>query len=66
MTHADDSQSANLQGQIDLGNPLGLRHWCEVFGVTIEQLQESVQAVGSDAAAVRRHLLEQGSSAGAG
>ena len=52
--------------QVDLDDPDSLTHWCDAFGVTIDQLQESVLAVGGDPDAVREHLLQQGSSAGAG
>jgi len=40
--------------------------WCAHFGVTVDQLQEAVQAAGNDPMAVQEHLLHQGGSAGAG
>lgn len=51
---------------VDADDPEGLKYWGGVFGVTQEQLQEAVLAAGSDPAAVREHLMQQGSSAGAG
>lgn len=51
---------------VDTDDPGIVKYWCEVFGITLEQLQEAVLAAGTDPAAVREHLLKQGSSAGAG
>lgn len=51
---------------VDTDDPGVVAYWCEVFGVTLEQLQEAVLAAGTDPAAVREHFLQQGSSAGAG
>ncbi len=42
-----------------------LAAWAEVFGATAQQLEEAVQAVGESPEAVKEHLLNQGSSAGA-
>ena len=53
-------------GPLDLADDEGLAAWCEHFGTTRQQLEEAVQAVGTEPAAVREHLLNQGSSAGAG
>jgi len=33
-----------------------VRYWCKKFGVTEAQLRAAVQAVGTSAAAVERHL----------
>ena len=51
--------------RIELSDPAAIKRWCEYFGVTAEQLQEAVEAVGPDAAAVEEQLLNQGGSAGA-
>lgn len=51
---------------IDVDDQATMRYWCDRFGVTLEQLEESVLAAGSDPQAVQEHLLQQGSSAGAG
>ncbi len=51
---------------VDLADAAGMAHWLDHFGVTQQQLEEAVQAVGGDPARVREHLLNQGSSAGAG
>ncbi|URI08313.1 DUF3606 domain-containing protein [Aquincola tertiaricarbonis] len=51
---------------VDTDDPGNVTYWCELFGVTLEQLQEAVLAAGTDPAAVRQHFLQQGSSAGAG
>jgi hypothetical protein len=50
---------------IDLNDEAAVRRWVDYFGVTITQLQEAVKAAGNQAADVKRHLLNQGSSAGA-
>lgn len=34
-----------------------IRYWMQVFGVSRDELQEAVRAVGFDAEAVRRYLL---------
>ncbi len=62
-TQGDNNQTQSER--IDPSDENGLRRWQEKFGVTAEQLQEAVQAVGGDPDAVREHLLNQGSSAGA-
>jgi hypothetical protein len=51
--------------QVDLDDEAGVAFWLRHFGVTAEQLEEAVLAAGSDPAAVREHLLNQGGSAGA-
>ncbi len=58
----DDAPAAS----IDLQDDAALAAWQRHFGVTREQLEEAVQAAGNRAAAVREHLLNQGSSAGVG
>ena len=63
------NDSTNKRAQDDRVDPHdedNLRRWCEHFGCTAQQLIEAVDAVGGDPAAVERHLLEQGASAGAG
>jgi Rieske Fe-S protein len=52
--------------QVDPNDQAVLDFWCEHFGCTVQQLQEAVRATGRDPVAVREHLLQQGSSAGAG
>jgi hypothetical protein len=52
--------------RIDLSDPDAVKHWCEHFGVTEEQLREAELAVGPKVADVKEHLLNQGGSAGAG
>ncbi|MDP9044016.1 MAG: DUF3606 domain-containing protein [Pseudomonadota bacterium] len=49
---------------IHLDDAEQVQRWLDHFGVTAEQLQEAVQAVGSDPQAVTEHLLHQGASAG--
>lgn len=56
----------NMPAEVDPDDTDGLAAWCEHFGCTVQQLQESVQAAGRNPRAVREHLLNQGSSAGAG
>ena len=53
-------------GPIDLSDDATVARWLDHFGITRTQLEEAVQAAGSDPAAVREHLLNQGASAGAG
>ena len=53
-------------GQISLDDSEQLQRWLDHFGITAEQLQEAVRAAGTDPQAVTEHLLNQGSSAGAG
>jgi hypothetical protein len=58
--------SSNRPGdRIDLNDDAAVQRWVDYFGVTITQLQEAVKAAGNDAEAVKQHLLNQGSSAGA-
>jgi len=52
--------------RIDLADDAAVKHWCEHFGVTVEQLAEAVKAAGNEPTAIREHLLQQGASAGAG
>lgn len=52
--------------RVQLDDAEHLAHWLELFGVTREQLEEALAAVGDDPQAVREHLLNQGGSAGAG
>lgn len=51
---------------VDLADEAGMAHWLAHFGVTRQQLEEAVQAVGGEPARVHEHLLNQGASAGAG
>lgn len=53
-------------GPIDLGDQAAVRRWIEHFGITQTQLEEAVQAAGTDPARVQEHLLNQGASSGAG
>jgi hypothetical protein len=53
-------------GPIDLDDAEQTQAWIDHFGITAEQLQEAVQAAGTDPKAVTEHLLNQGASAGAG
>lgn len=52
--------------RVDLADDEQARAWCEHFGATRQQLEEALQAVGDEPAAVREHLLNQGASAGVG
>jgi hypothetical protein len=56
----------SLPTSIDLGEPEQMKHWLDHFGITAQQLQEAVDAVGGDPRAVTEHLLNQGASAGPG
>lgn len=65
-TQAANDAHVDAQAHIDLSDPASIRKWCEHFGITEQQLDEAIKAVGPEPAAVREHLLNQGSSAGAG
>jgi hypothetical protein len=53
-------------GPVDLADDGKVARWLEHFGITRMQLEEAVKAAGTDPAAVREHLLNQGASSGAG
>jgi Protein of unknown function (DUF3606) len=57
---------APLPASVDPEDETNLQRWCEHFGVTAQQLVEAVKAVGREPAAIHRHLLDQGASAGPG
>lgn len=65
MTEPQRSQDGSMS-TVEPDDPANAQHWIEVFGVTVEQLQEAVAAVGAEPARVREHLLHQGGSAGVG
>lgn len=50
--------------RIDVNQDYELRDWAKKFGVTKESLKEAVQAVGTQADAVEKHL--RGREAGPG
>ncbi len=52
--------------RIDLGDEAAVKRWTEHFGITQRQLEEAVQAAGTDPAKLREHLLNQGASSGPG
>jgi uncharacterized protein DUF3606 len=60
-----EDRAAPPGDRVDLTDTMNALHWCEHFGVTREQLEEAIKAAGDSPAAVREHLLNQGSSAGA-
>lgn len=66
MTDIDGPAEDPIPTTVDTDDPGVVKYWCGVFGVTLEQLQEAVLATGTDPGAVKEHLLQQGSSAGAG
>lgn len=65
MTRQPASGRQSPPEWVDLSDPDNIAFWRDRFGITIEQLQEAVQAVGRRPQAVREHLLNQGASAGA-
>ena len=65
MSEVSETNS-DAQAHIDLSDPASIRRWCQHFGVTEQQLDEAIKAVGPEPAAVREHLLNQGASSGAG
>ncbi|MBL8286542.1 MAG: DUF3606 domain-containing protein [Rubrivivax sp.] len=58
------SRAAPPAGRIDMADERAVQQWCDHLGITRQQLEEAVKAVGNDAAALKRHLLIQGASAG--
>ena len=50
--------------RIDVNQDYELRDWSKKFGVTKEQLKDAVQAVGTEADKVEKHL--RGREAGSG
>lgn len=42
--------------RINLHEPYEVNYWCQTLGITKQQLTNAVTAVGTSAAAVRRHL----------
>lgn len=63
---ASAPEAAVPAGPIELADEAAVQRWIEHFGITVQQLEEAVQAAGTDPAAVREHLLNQGASSGAG
>lgn len=62
---ATNTQPTRPGDTIDPNDEAAMRQWVDYFGVTISQLEDAVRAAGNNAEDVKRHLLEQGSSAGA-
>lgn len=53
----DKSQTGSPdRDRINLEEDYEVRYWTDTLGVTAEELRNAVAAVGSTAAAVRRHL----------
>jgi len=44
------------RNRVDLGDEAEVRWWCKVLGVTRDELEHTVQEVGTDAHEVRSHL----------
>lgn len=53
------------QDRVDVHDDVSVTFWREKYGVTTEQLEEAVKAVGDRPDDVVEHLLNQGSSGGA-
>ncbi len=55
---SDDTRQVGSpdRDRINLSEDYEVRYWTGALGVTEQQLREAVQAVGSTAEAVRRHL----------
>lgn len=51
-------------GHVDMADERTVQQWCDHFGITRQQLEEAVKAVGTGFEALKRHLLTQGASAG--
>lgn len=51
--------------RIDVHQDYELNDWAKKFGVSKDQLKEAVQAAGTDAARVERHLKQSSASRGA-
>jgi len=44
------------RNRVDLGDEPEVQWWCKLLGVTREELERTVQEVGTDAHEVRSHL----------
>ena len=44
------------RNRVDLGDEAEVRWWCKILGVTRDELEHTVQEVGTDAHQVRSHL----------
>lgn len=70
MTTPDDDAAEAHAGRtagaetVDLGDADAMKKWMDHFGITEEQLRESVKAAGTSPQAIKEHLLNQGASAG--
>lgn len=55
---ADDKNSRGPQdsSRISMGEDYEVRYWTNKFGVSRDQLQQAVDAVGNGADAVEKHL----------
>ena len=61
-----DTPPTSMPERVRLDDEAQRDFWLQHFGVTLQQLEEALRAVGDDRADVREHLLNQGSSAGPG
>ena len=61
---SDNLENRNGQDRrrINVNEEYELRDWSKKFGVTREELQDAVKAVGNDAAKVEERLKGQGSN----
>ena len=56
MSDNKANRGAPDRDRIDIHDPDEVRNWTKSLGVTKEQLQQAVQAVGDRAEKVREHL----------
>lgn len=57
---ADDKRNIGSpdRDRINLGEPYEVQYWTRALGVSADELRSAVDAVGSTAEAVRRHLAK--------
>ena len=56
MSDDKANRGAPDRDRIDMSDPDEVRNWTKSLGVSKEQLEQAVQAVGSVASKVREHL----------
>lgn len=54
----DTLEVGHDKNRISIQTGSALRYWARSFGCTVEQLRQAVEAVGTDADALRRYLRQ--------
>lgn len=56
MSDNKELRSSPDNKRIDINDPNEIRNWTKSFGCTQDELKKAVNAVGTSAAAVKKHL----------